>query len=451
MNPKADLRAIFYKALESVDPYLLIKNCVRLEGDTLTIIQGNGTLREPLYRYRDVLVLGIGKASVTMARGLIELLGERISSASVITRYNPTDAPDGLEVLEAAHPLPDENSVRGAKKLYDMARDADEKTLILNLISGGGSALFSLPREGISLADLRETTQVMLTCGADINEINCIRKHISQVKGGCFARIAHPARVISLILSDVVGDRLDTIASGITVPDRTTFGEAIGIIAKYGLKNKIPESVLGMLDSGRMGMIPETPKEGDRVFDGVTNIILGNNSRACSAARDTGEELGYHSHVITSSLTGEAGQIAKFHAAIAKDIVTGTSDFQRPALIVSGGETTVTVRGTGKGGRNQELALSFLLECMDSNGCMPDIHFLSAGTDGIDGPTDAAGALIGPHIAKTAIDAGINPCDYLDNNDSYRFFKMTGGLFMTGPTGTNVCDLQLMIVPAVTN
>ncbi|PKN89164.1 MAG: glycerate kinase [Deltaproteobacteria bacterium HGW-Deltaproteobacteria-1] len=447
MKPKEDLCSVFHKALEYVDPYLLMKNSLCLKGNTLVISHGNGSLYEDLDKYTRILVLGIGKASVKMAKALQEILGPRISEASVITNYGGGEAPDSIALIEAGHPVPDENSIIGAEKLCGLARKADEHTLIINLISGGGSALFSLPAKGLSLGDLKKTTQAMLKSGADIREMNCIRKHVSQVKGGCFAQIAYPARIISLILSDVVGDRLDTIASGITVPDRTTFGQALDIAVKYNLENKIPETVFGMLVSGSNGKIAETPKEGDPVFDRVTNIILGNNALACKAARDHGEKLGYNSYLITSSLTGEAREIAKFFTAIAKDIHAGTSDFKSPALIVAGGETTVTVSGKGKGGRNQELALSFLLDLMGSNGSLSETYFLSAGTDGIDGPTDAAGALIDPDIMKSTSELSVSPSDYLDNNDSYHFFEKTNGLFVTGPTGTNVCDLQLMIVP----
>jgi glycerate 2-kinase len=447
MNPKEDLRVIFHKALDHVDPYQMMRSNLSLEGNSLVISHGNGSHYEALDKYKRILALGIGKASVKMAKAVKETLGPRISEALVITNYGSGEASERVEVIEAGHPVPDENSIRGAEKLFDLAQKADEYTLIINLISGGGSALFSLPKKGLSLDDLRQTTQAMLKCGADIREMNCIRKHLSQVKGGCFAQIAHPARMISLILSDVVGDRLDTIASGITVPDRTTFRQALDIVSKYSLENKIPETVFGMLVSGSKGKIAETPKEGDPVFDRVTNIILGNNARACKAARDHGEKLGYNSYLITSSLTGEAREIAKFFTAIAKDIHAGTSDFKSPALIVAGGETTVTVSGKGKGGRNQELALSFLLDLMDSNGSLSETYFLSAGTDGIDGPTDAAGALIDPDILKSTCELRVSPSDYLNNNDSYHFFEKTGGLFVTGPTGTNVCDLQLMIVP----
>ncbi|MCK9264301.1 MAG: glycerate kinase [Deltaproteobacteria bacterium] len=446
MNPENDIRSIFSHAIRRVDPYEMIIRSISVENDTLVISHGAGTAREDLSSYRDIMVLGIGKASSKMGLAMEEILGERISRGAVVTKYGYTEPLKRIRVMQAGHPIPDGNSVAGAKILFDLASGADEKSLIINLVSGGGSALFSLPSKGISLEDKQAATKVLLESGADIGEINSIRKHLSRVKGGRFARTAFPARMINLILSDVVGDRLDTIASGIAVPDDTTYAQALDIVNRYHIRDRLPKSVVGYLESGKKGEIPDTPKQGDPVFGRVLNVLLGNNLAACSAARDHGASLGYRAVLLTSTLTGEAREAAKFFAAMARDIRRGTADFAKPALILAGGETTVTIRGPGKGGRNQEMALSFLNEFSGNQTGLEGIYFLSAGTDGTDGPTDAAGALIGPGLPHEAARLGLNPGAYLENNDSYHFFKKAEGLFITGPTNTNVCDIQLMIV-----
>jgi hydroxypyruvate reductase len=446
MNPLEDLRSIFNKALIKVDPFSMIRERMRIHGDTLEITGEAKTLTIDLEAYPKVLVTGIGKASAKMAAAVGQVLGDRITGGAVITKHGQGQRLERIKVLEAGHPIPDENSVSGALELHSMAGLADENTLMINLISGGGSALFSLPREGITLAHLQETTTTLLGCGADIWEINCIRKHLSRVKGGGFARTAFPARMINLILSDVMGDHLDTIASGITVPDATTFGQALAVVEKYGIAEKLPSPVIEVLRAGGKGLIPETPKPGDPVFNEVENIILGNNTAACRGAVEHARELGYHACFLTSSLTGEAREMARVFSAMARDIRRGASEMGKPAFVVTGGETTVTLTGSGKGGRNQELALAFLVDVLDATGTLEDIFFLSVGTDGVDGPTDAAGAFVLPGMQKAIKEGDIRPREYLSANDSYHFFRKTGGLLITGPTDTNVCDLQLLIV-----
>ena len=446
MNPREDLRSIFNKALMKVDPFSMIRERMKIHGDALEITGETKTLTIELEAYPKVLVTGIGKASAKMAAAAGQVLGDRITGGAVITKHGQGQQLERIKVLEAGHPIPDENSVSGAQELHSMAGLADEKTLMINLISGGGSALFSLPREGITLAHLQETTKTLLGCGADIREINCIRKHLSQVKGGGFARTAFPARMINLILSDVMGDHLDTIASGITVPDATTFGQALAVVEKYGIAEKLPSPVIEVLRAGGKGLIPETPKPGDPVFNEVENIILGNNTAACRGAVEHARELGYHACFLTSSLTGEAREMARVFSAMARDIRRGASEMGKPAFVVTGGETTVTLTGSGKGGRNQELALAFLVDVLDATGTLEDIFFLSVGTDGVDGPTDAAGAFVLPGMQKAIKEGDIRPREYLSANDSYHFFRKTGGLLITGPTDTNVCDLQLLIV-----
>ncbi len=446
MNPKEDIKNIFSKAVEKVDPFKMITQNMHLEGDTLVIHYDGKSIQEDLRNYNNILVLGIGKASSKMGKAIEEILGQRISFGSVITKYGHGEKLKIIDVMEAAHPIPDENSIKGAGVLYKLAQDADEKTLIINLVSGGGSALFSLPAEGIALKDIQGMTKVLLDCGADIKEINCIRKHISRVKGGHFARVSYPARMINIILSDVIGDRLDTIASGITVADDTTFSQAQGIIEKYHIQDKMPASIVRLIQAGLAGDAPDTPKKGDPVFANVTNILLGNNAAACREARDHGASLGYNAYFLTSSLSGEAKDIARFFTAVAKDTDVHATDFKKPALIVAGGETTVTIKGKGKGGRNQEMALAFLIDLLETCEDFGNIYFLSGGTDGNDGPTDAAGACVWYDMKNAIHQLGLNPSVYLDNNDAYHFFDKLGGLLITGPTNTNVCDVQLLIV-----
>ena len=348
--------------------------------------------------------------------------------------------------MEAGHPVPDENSLEGARILSQMAEAADEHTLIINLISGGGSSLLCLPADGISLEDKRQTTKALLASGANIDEMNCIRKHISKVKGGGLAKIASPARLINLILSDVIGDRIDTIASGITAPDPTTFQDALSIVRKYALEDKLPQTVRDHLAYGGEAKIPETPKAGDPVFRNTVNIILGNNTLAVSAARKTAERLGYNARILSTTLAGEASEIGTYFAQFAKVIDSGKSGIAKPAAIIAGGETTVTIRGKGKGGRNQEMALAFAIELHRIYPGSSNIFFLSAGTDGSDGPTDAAGAFVTPALMEKMKAISAQAAASLAENDAYHFFSDTGDLFKTGPTYTNVCDVQILVI-----
>jgi glycerate-2-kinase len=337
--------------------------------------------------------------------------------------------------------------MEGARILTQMAGTADKHTLIINLISGGGSSLFCLPADGLSLEDKRQTTRALLASGADIDEMNCVRKHISKVKGGGLAQIAHPARLINLILSDVIGDRIDTIASGITAPDPTTFNDALLILQKFNIKDKLPKTVIDHLRLGVQGSIPETPKANNPVFGNTVNIILGNNILACSAACRSAQALGYNACILSTTLAGEASQAGACFSLLSKEIDTGKSGPLKPAAIISGGETIVTIRGKGKGGRNQEMALAFAINLHRLYPRGPrNIFFLSAGTDGSDGPTDAAGAFVTPKLMERMKDISAKAKACLEGNDSYHFFRDTGHLFTTGPTYTNVCDIQILIV-----
>ena len=309
------------------------------------------------------------------------------------------------------------------------------------LISGGGSALLVSPSEGISLAEKQELTGLLLRSGADIHELNTVRKHISRVKGGRLAEIAYPAHIISLIISDVIGDSLDVIASGPTSPDHSTYADALGVLEKYGLINECPESILAYLSKGAKGSFPETPKEGDVIFERVENTIIGNNRMAIECAKKKAEEMGFHAEIRSTALSGEARNVGKRLAREAMEIRKARTT-GRPVCLISGGETTVTVHGNGRGGRNMELALAFAIEIEGIDG----IALLSSGTDGTDGPTDAAGAIVDGQTTQKARNLGLDPGTYLRHNDSYTFFGRIGELFITGPTETNVMDMQMVLI-----
>jgi glycerate 2-kinase len=450
-----DLKAIFTEAVRSVDPEKLIHDHLRLRSNTLTIRSDLESLEIELDDFDRVLVLGAGKASARMARAVEELMGSRISEGLVSVKYGHTEKLGVVSIIESGHPVPDENSVRAAELVDELARSADERTLVLNLISGGGSALLAGPLhasiEGrtvaLTLEDMQQTTRVLLGSGATIDEMNCVRKHLSSIKGGRLSELCFPATQLNVLLSDVVGDRLDTIASGPTTPDDSTYGDALAILEKYGIGDRISPRAAQVLQSGAGGLLPETPKRGSKVFERVHNLVIGNNRVALRAALDEARYRGYNGAALSSRVTGEAREAAKVLAGIAKDVGRYDMPVKVPACIIWGGETTVTLRGSGRGGRNQEFALSFLLELREY-GIETDcgITLLAASTDGSDGPTDAAGALASTGVLRRASELSLDPASYLKNNDSYTFFEKTGFLFKTGPTNTNVCDLQLVLV-----
>jgi hydroxypyruvate reductase len=448
------LKSIFEAALSRIDPYGMIKDRMRLEGERLVVELEAQRYEADLSRFARILVLGCGKASARMAKAVEEILGDRISGGLVCTKYGHTEELARIEQAEAAHPVPDEAGVAAAARIAELARGADEKTLVVNLISGGGSALLPAPmrypdggREvRLTLAHKQDVTRALLACGADIREINCIRKHLSELKGGRFLRLLAPATSVSLILSDVVGDRLDTIASGITSEDESTYAQALGIVRRYGIEKAIPPEALRALELGAAGEISETPKPGDPALARATNLLIGTNHAALLAACDRARELGYNVAPLTCLLTGEAREVARFLSGIGQDVRRTGMLVQRPACVILGGETVVTLTGDGKGGRNQEMALAFLaeMECDPEQG--RSIAFLSASTDGTDGPTDAAGAYASPGMLARAREAGLSTGDALRANDSYHFFEAIGGLYKTGPTRTNVCDLHMLLV-----
>jgi glycerate 2-kinase len=448
---RVHLESIFLAGVRSVDPARLVARKVTLEGESrLTFLDGDGRITEDLSLYDSVIIIGAGKATAPMARAMEEVLGSRLTGGVISVKYGHGLPLTRIELIEAGHPVPDDNSLRAARRIVDAARKAGERTLVIGLISGGGSSLLACPLDtgevSLTLEDLRETTGALLRSGARIDEMNCIRKHLSAVKGGRLVGLLHPARQINLILSDVVGDPLDSIASGMTTADPTSFQDALRIVDRYGIADDIPAGVRAVLEAGARGDLPDTPKEGDALFERVDNVILGSNRIALAAAAVKAAELGYDTVTLSSRITGEAREIAHVYAGIAADLAAHDGLVSTPACVLGGGETTVTIKGEGKGGRNQEMALSFLLDLAEEP---PEIRrrvsFLAASTDGNDGPTDAAGAFVllhghvGDEMRSEAEDA-------LRRNDSYTFFARKGGLLRTGPTNTNVCDMQVIIV-----
>ncbi|MFH2132850.1 MAG: glycerate kinase [bacterium] len=448
-----DLTSIFMAGVNRVDPCLLIEHSIRCVGKQLVIDTGSQTEHVDLSAFDRIFIIGFGKATAKMARAMEAILGDRITEGVISVKYGHTEKLQTIRMIEAGHPVPDANGLKAARAIADLAARADEKTLVMTLISGGGSALIPYPwddpggdiKAAVTLAEKQAVTRTLLACGATIKEVNTVRKHLSRIKGGRLAALTAPATSISLILSDVVGDPLDVIASGATSPDPSTFRDMQAVFDRYGIIGQIPDSVLEILHAGLKNRIPETPKPGDPIFDRVRNRLIGTNILALEAAKQAAERLGYRSRVLTSQLVGEAKEVAKVLCAIAKEVQKQQARKEKFCLLF-GGETTVTVKGNGKGGRNQELALSFLSEMAADPDATDRIGFLSGGTDGNDGPTDAAGAFAHLSLVDRAKKKGLTLEDHLTNNDAYPFFDAIGGLLKTGPTNTNVCDIQVILV-----
>jgi len=445
------LETVFRAGLRRVDPLLMMKNQLTLRQNELTIDTGTEKHIIDLTQFKRILVTGMGKASSRMALGLEEILGERINSGIIAVKYGHTEKLKTIKLMEAGHPVPDEGSINAANAILGFIKEAGKDDLIINLISGGGSAVMCSPYTGpgvipITLEEKQSVSKLLLACGADIHEINCIRKHLSNVKGGRLAELMYPAQSVNLILSDVVGDNLDAIASGATVPDHTTFSNVMEIVNRYDLTKKLPPKVMELFRAGDEGKIPDTPKPGSEIFTTAANILIGTNHHALLACADEAGKLGCRTGILTSALTGEARETAHFFAAIGRDACAWRDQNKLPLCVIAGGETTVTLKGDGLGGRSQEMALSFLNNLGRSPKNADRIFFLSAGTDGNDGPTDAAGAFASLEIYKRAKEMGLDPEKYITASDSYHFFEKTGGLLKTGPTGTNVCDIQILLV-----
>jgi glycerate-2-kinase len=425
-------------AVKAVDPKQLIKSKMLLKGSILHV---NGYTFD-LKKFKNVYVVGGGKASGSMAEALEAVLGEKITGGLVNVLKGSKNKTAIIKLHEASHPIPDNSGVEGTRRMLEIAEKAGENDLIICLISGGGSSLMPLPKDGITLEDKRKITEALLKCGATINEINTVRKHISDFKGGWLAKKVYPATVLNLILSDVLGDPLDFIASGPTVPDSTTFSDAIKVLKKYGLWDKAPESIKRVLLNGEKGLIPENPKVGDEAFKKVFNVVIGNNRDASTAACETLKSEGLNALLLTSLLEGEARHVGTVLASLALEIAISGNPVPKPAAIIAGGETTVTVTGKGKGGRNQEIALSAALKIRGLDG----VAIASLSTDGVDGPTDAAGAIADGKTVARVETAGLKAEDFLAENDSYHFFSKLGDLIFTGLTGTNVNDVSVIVV-----
>ena len=436
-------KTIFTRALAAVDPSKILKDRIRIERDRLLI--KTGTNSEKVYDLKGVekiFLVGTGKAASAMAQAIEEILEDRITRGIITTKYGHLLPLKKTEIVEAGHPLPDRKGYEGAKKIQRLLQESGPNDLVIFLLSGGGSALLPFPANHIDLKEKQEVTQFLLDCGADIKEINTIRKHISRIKGGWLARWAYPSRVISFILSDVVGDYLDVIGSGPTVPDPSTFEEAWEILKKYDLVNEIAPSIREHLQLGKEGKAEETPKPQEVIFEKVYNSLLGSNILALLAAREEAAALGFNPLILSSSIEGETREAARFHTAIAKEVISSGNPIPAPACLLSGGETTVTMRGKGFGGRNQEFVLAGALEVSG----VEKVVILSGGTDGTDGPTDATGAVADHTTVQRGKSLGLDPNLSLDNNDAYPFFEKLGDLLITGPTHTNVMDVRIVLV-----
>jgi len=425
-------------ALNAVDSKQMVKSKVSLEDSNLRVDGYSFDLR----KFRNVYVVGGGKASGLMAEALEEILGKRITKGIVNVPQGDKHKTRVIKLHESSHPIPDAAGVKGTRRMLAIAEQAEKDDLIICLISGGGSSLMPLPRGNISLKDKQELTSALLKSGAAVSEVNTVRKHISDFKGGWLAKKGYPTTILNLILSDVVGDALDSIASGPTVPDSTTFVDARKVLEKHGLCKNAPSSVLKVLSDGEKGLIAETPKTGDATFEKVYNVIMGNNRSASLAACRHLKSKGLNTLLLTATLEGEARYVGTVLASVALEILASGNPVPKPAGIIAGGETTVTVNGKGLGGRNQELALSAALKLKGVDA----VVIASLSTDGVDGPTDAAGAIIDGKTLARAAKLGLNPEEYLTENDSYHFFSKLGGLIFTGPTGTNVNDISVIII-----
>lgn len=431
---------IMAAALEAVDPEESVRRRLRRDGDRL-FVEGRAY---DLSRFRKVWVVGAGKAGAPMAKAVEGILGSRLSGGLVIVKHGHAlqarESSGRIRILEAGHPVPDLHGVQATRRLVDLIGGCRHDDLALCLISGGGSALLTYPVPEVTLAQLQQLTTDLLASGADIREINTLRKHLDLVKGGGLARLAAPAQTVTLVLSDVIGDPLDVIASGPTAPDPTTFGDALAVLEKYGLAGRTVPAILERLESGRRGETPETPKPGDPLFERVQVAVVGSNSQAARAALEQAGAEGMQALLLSTTMQGEARQAGRLLAALAQQLAFDEARIKRPACLVCGGETTVTLAGNGMGGRNQELALG----AVEGLAGLKDVALAALATDGGDGPSDAAGAVATGETLQRASLLGLNPSEYLANNDSYHFFQPLGDLLKPGPTLTNVNDLAFL-------
>ncbi len=438
---RTDAARLWTAALRASNAGAAVRGCVRRRGRMLRL----GTRTVKLGNVGAVWVLGAGKAAAAMAQALEEILGGYLSGGIVVTKYGHGLPLKKTEVIEAGHPLPDANGVAAGARLVSLIESRMQPgDLVLCPFSGGGSALLVAPADGISLEDKLACTRLLLNSGATIQEINIIRKHLSRLKGGGLSRLLSKTTAVSLIISDVVGDPLDTIASGPLVPDPSTYADCLEVIHRLQIENEIPSSIMSRFNAGLAGQIQETPKPGDALFRNTTNLVVAGNSRACAAAALEAKHLGYRSMVLTTRLEGDTAEAAQFHMGITEEIVFHGRPLRRPACLISGGETTVRVTGNGVGGRNQE----FVAHCARRLSHLPAPCLVaSVGTDGTDGPTDAAGAIADNTTVSRSLKFGARYLqEALADNDTYTFFKRLGDLIITGPTRTNVMDLHIVLI-----
>ena len=433
---RQDALAIFFAGVEAVKPAKFIPQYIEWKKEVLHI----ASHEVMLFPHSNIYIASVGKAAAAMALETEKIIGDRISSGLVITKYHHSSALNHCRIIEAGHPLPDANSVEGGKAIKALFQQADKDDVIIMLISGGASALLADYPPGCTLQDLQQTVQLLLDCGAPIHEVNTMRKHLSLIKGGQLMRYT-TARVFALVLSDVPGDDLSVIASGLTVADDSSFEDCREIIARYNLSEKLPVPVLSWLQKGLQKEIPDTPKQNNSIFNNVRNTIVASNATAIKAAATKSHLLGYTTIILSPGLTGEASDQAVYFVKELEKRV-----HKKPLCILWGGETTVTIKGRGKGGRNQEFALAALKVLSHQKELLHHkVVILSAGTDGTDGPTDAAGAVADRDIITAAEKLSLDLPAYLNDNNAYAFFEQTKGLIITDPTQTNVMDIVIGI------
>ena len=443
---RKDALNIFLAGVAAADPYQAVKRCLLTDGQQLEILLNlDDKAQKRTGQWSKVHLIAFGKAACAMAKAAREIIPAHLLAdfGIAVTNHENVTALNDIEVIGASHPLPDTAGLEAALKCAERIRRAQKDELVLVLVSGGGSALIPCPAGSITLQEKIATTDLLLASGAAINEINCVRKHLSQFKGGGLARLTVPADLHAFILSDVLGDDLSAIASGPTVPDPSTYGDAIAVFTTRGIWNKVPASVQQHLELGKLGKTPETPKPGDNVFKNTTHTLIGSNAISVNATLKAAQDLGYETQLYDAHLCGEARNVAEKWARYAKQLID--SGIDKPLALLAGGETTVTLTGNGCGGRNQEMALAFAIAAQQL-GLTNDWTFLSGGTDGRDGPTDAAGGVVDQESINRMLQSGIDPVAMLDNNDSYTALKSSQDLLNTGATGTNVADLQVLLI-----
>lgn len=431
---KKEVAAILQAAIDAANPFEAVARSINLEGETIKF----GKNYYPFLNGGRLITIALGKAAPAMLRGAEYKLGELISNGVCITKHMDDALPDlpGINYIKGNHPVPGEGSIQAGKAIKTELTGLTAKDIVLVLLSGGGSALAVLPVNGVNLTDLQELTSTLLKSGATISEMNIVRKHLDMIKGGGLIRMAGPARLVALVLSDVVGSPLDVIASGPAYPDDSTFADALAVVRRAEISGPVPASILQYLERGILGMVPETIKTGDRYLDAAQNLVISSNVDSCRAAAEKASSFGFHAEIVTDRLTGEASEAGKYLAEVAKR----TFSRPNPFVLIFGGETTVTVTGNGRGGRNQEVALASVTGMNELNNRL----IITLATDGEDGPTDAAGAIVDGTTLNRSKAYGMDVKDYLANNDAYTYFNKIDDLLVTGPTGTNVNDISFI-------